>query len=73
MNSLRSKLIKNVARTFQTRNSSIGTTLQNSVWQKSTMRYITYVGVACIVAEAIYGAVTNSIWDTYNKGVILIL
>jgi hypothetical protein len=58
-----------VTKAFQSRNNSIGAALQNNVWQKSTINYFTYIAIACIGAEAVYGYVTNSIWETVNRGV----
>ena len=60
------------ARQFKRNSSSfdsIGSALQRNVWQKSTTAYITYVLVGCVVAEAVYGTVTNGIWEFANKGV----
>ena len=42
--------------------------LYNNVWKKSTISYITYIIVGCVAIEAIYGSVTQSIWDDANKG-----
>jgi len=30
--------------------------------------YITYVVVGCVVVEAVYGGITNSIWESSNRG-----
>jgi hypothetical protein len=43
--------------------------LYNNVWKKSNVSYLTYIVVGCVVVEAVYGSVTNYIWDTYNYGV----
>lgn len=51
------------------RHFSVPTSLYNNVWRKSTILYITYVLSGCIVLEAIYGSVTNFIWESNNKGV----
>ena len=48
---------------------SIPQTLYKNVWRKSTILYITYIVTGCVVIEGIYGGVTNSLWDTYNRGV----
>lgn len=75
MLNLRSRVVKpavNAARLFQRNSStfeSIGSTLQRNVWQKSTTAYITYILVGCVFAEAVYGTVTNGIWESANKGV----
>ena len=42
--------------------------LYNNVWKKSNVSYLTYIVVGCVVVEAVYGSVTNYIWDTYNYG-----
>ena len=73
MFALRNSFVKFAGKNVQARKFSIGTTLQNGIWRKSTMNYITYVGVACIVAEIIYGTTTNSVWDLANRGVSIII
>lgn len=49
--------------------SGVAGSLYNNVWKKSNVFYITYVVAGCVVVEALYGAVTNFIWDAYNRGV----
>ena len=46
--------------------------LQSNVWRKSTGMYITYIVAGCVVIEAVYGGVTDAIWNTYNSGVCLV-
>jgi hypothetical protein len=43
--------------------------LYNNVWKKSTVAYITYIIVGCVAIEAVFGSVTQSIWDSANQGV----
>lgn len=43
--------------------------LYNNVWKKSTVAYVTYIIVGCVAIEAVFGSVTQSIWDNANKGV----
>lgn len=33
------------------------------------MLYITYIVIGCVAFEAIYGSLTNFVWDSYNYGV----
>ncbi len=47
----------------------IAKTLQEHVWKKSTVSYITYVVAGCVVLEVVYGKVTNYVWESYNYGV----
>lgn len=49
--------------------SNIPQTLYKNVWRKSTILYITYIVTGCVFIEAVYGGVTNSLWDNYNRGV----
>ena len=49
--------------------ANIPSSLYANVWKKSNILYITYVVVGCVILEGVYGGVTSSIWNTYNKGV----
>ena len=62
-----------VALQQQRKSSNIGTFLQNTVWKKSTVMYITYIIAGCVALEVVYGKLTNYIWDSYNYGVSIIL
>ena len=42
--------------------------LDKMVWKKSTISYITYIVVGCVAIEAIFGNVSQNIWDNANKG-----
>mmetsp|Transcript_30578 Transcript_30578/g.33400 ORF Transcript_30578/g.33400 Transcript_30578/m.33400 type:complete len:89 (-) Transcript_30578:84-350(-) len=46
----------------------IAKTLQENVWKKSTVSYITYIVAGCVVLEVVYGKVTNYVWESYNYG-----
>lgn len=58
----------------QTQNRGVATSkgvpqmLYNNVWKKSTISYITYIVVGCVAIEAVFGTVTQSIWDDANQG-----
>jgi hypothetical protein len=58
----------------QKRNMSAGLPgmLQKQVWKKSTGLYITYIVAGCVVIEAVYGGVTEAIWNASNSGVSLL-
>jgi hypothetical protein len=43
--------------------------LYNNVWRKSNVMYLTYILAGCVVLEAVYGGVTNYLWESANKGV----
>lgn len=49
--------------------NSIPHQLYQNVWKKSNVFYITYIVAGCVIGEAIYGSVTNFIWDSVNYGV----
>lgn len=38
------------------------------MWKKSNILYLTYIVVGCVVLEVVYGSVTDSIWESNNKG-----
>ena len=44
----------------------------SNAWGKSNITYITYVAIAAVGAELVYGFVTNSIWEISNQGVSFI-
>lgn len=56
----------------QRRSMSTGGPLPNMldkyVWRKSTISYITYIVVGCVAIEAIFGNVSQNIWDSANQG-----
>ena len=58
---------------LQQRNMSTGGGLPGAldkyVWRKSTISYITYIVVGCVAIEAVFGNVSQSIWDNENSGV----
>jgi hypothetical protein len=43
--------------------------LYKNVWRKSNIMYITYIVAGCVAIEAVYGGITNAVWDGYNRGV----
>lgn len=43
--------------------------LQTNVWKKSNIAYISYVVIAAVAIEIVYGATTNYLWESYNQGV----
>jgi hypothetical protein len=61
----------NVRRTFvqPAKKMSISKKLYENVWGKSTIFYISYVLAGAVVLEAVYGGVTNYIWESVNYGV----
>ncbi len=52
-----------------TSGAAIGSFLQKNVWGKSNVAYVSYVIIGAIVCEAVYGNVTDSIWESSNQGV----
>ena len=38
------------------------------MWKKSNILYLTDIVVGCVVLEVVYGSVTDSIWESSNKG-----
>jgi hypothetical protein len=61
---------------LQQRNMSTGGGLPGAldkyVWRKSTISYITYIVVGCVAIEAVFGNVSQSIWDNANSGVSVV-
>lgn len=55
-------------RSMSTPGAGIGQALYQNVWKKSTISYITYIVVGCVAIEAVFGNVSQSIWDNANKG-----
>ena len=57
----------------QVRNSSsyneIPKMLMKNVWRKSTGLYVTYLVAGCLVVEAVYGGITDTLWNFTNRGV----
>lgn len=51
--------------------SSIPTFLYENVWRKSNVFYVTYIFGGCVVVEAIYGTLTNFLWESANQNVML--
>ena len=43
--------------------------LYKNVWRKSNIMYITYIVAGCVVIEAVYGTLTNTLWESKNSGV----
>lgn len=56
-------------KTSTSSSANIPSALYANVWKKSNILYITYVVVGCVILEGVYGGVTSSIWNSYNKGV----
>ena len=76
MNFLRRSAVFSLGKKFsaaQTRQSSalkdVPSMLQQNVWRKSNTFYLAYIVIGCVIFEGIYGTVTNSIWENYNRGV----
>jgi hypothetical protein len=67
---LRAVPVKKVA--AQRNVAGLSEALYNNLWKKSNISYITYIVTGCVVLEAVYGKVTNFIWESYNYGVSLL-
>ena len=67
---LPTRVMANNARLFSTGGDmGVPQALYKNVWRKSNIMYITYIVAGCVAIEAVYGGVTNAVWDGYNRGV----
>jgi len=53
--------------------SSLPHELQKNLWKKSNIAYISYVVIAALAVEVVYGAATNFVWESYNHGVSIFI
>ena len=66
------KAALNLQRRFSS-SSGLPSYLYNNVWRKSNIFYVTYIFAGCVVIEAVYGTLTNAIWESANRNVSLII